>query len=62
MERERRGDAGWDGAQQNTCHIWSEENNNKLDQLANARKRGTILDASPLQLLHGRQQSWLATR
>ena len=31
-----------DGTQQNTCHIWREENNNKHDQLANARKRGTI--------------------
>ena len=39
MERERHGDAVRDGAQQNTCHIWSEENNNKHDQLANARKR-----------------------
>ena len=35
----------------------AKKNNNKLDQLANARKRGTIPDASPLQLQHGRQQS-----
>ena len=42
-----------DGTQQNTCHIWREENNNKHDQLANARKRGTLPAASPLP--HGRR-------